>query len=119
MRLPKFLLRYQFRLTNRPSRSYDELVARYRKALDGRIAVAPKRFTPKSIGSEVKQQQTIQFNKLINRLIKLVRKWGEGDLDLYVIPHPLMERLTFQEILYFIIYHVQHHKKQVNAITKK
>ena len=118
MRLPKFLLRYQFGLTNRPSRSYDELVARYQKALDGRAAVAPKRFTPKPIGSEVKQQQTIQFNKLINRLMKLVSKWSEGDLDLYVIPHPLMGRLTFREILYFTIYHVQHHKKQIDEIEK-
>ena len=50
--------------------------------------------------------------------MKLVRKWDEDDLDLYVIPHPLMERLTFQEILYFTIYHVQHHKKQVGAIIK-
>ena len=119
MRLPKFLLRYQFGLTNRPSQSYDELVARYRKALDGRVTLAPKRFTPKTIGIEVKQQQTIQFNKLINRLMKLVRKWDEGDLDIYVIPHPLMGRLTFRKILYFTIYHVQHHKKQVDAITKK
>ena len=118
MRLPKFLLHYQFGLTNRPSRSYNELVARYLKALDGRAALAPKRFTPKQIGSEAKQQQTIQFNKLINRLMQLVNKWGEDDLDLYVIPHPLMGKLTFREILYFTIYHVQHHKKQIDAIVK-
>jgi len=79
MRLPKFLLRYQFGLTNRPSRFYDELVARYLKALDGRAALAPKIFTPKPIGSEVRQQQTIQFNRLIDRLMKLVRKWDEDD----------------------------------------
>ncbi len=118
MRLPKFLLRYQFGLTNRPSRSYDDLVARYLKALDGRAAVAPKRFSPKQIGGEAKQQQTIQFNKLTHRLIQLVHKWGEDDLDLYVIPHPLMGKLTFREILYFTIYHVQHHKKQIDAVVK-
>ncbi len=118
MRLPKFLLRYQFGLTNRPPRSYEELVARYLKALDGRAAVAPKRFTPEQIGREAKQRQTIQFNKLINRLMQLVNKWSEDDLDLYVIPHPLMGKLTFREILYFTIYHVQHHKKQMDAIVK-
>lgn len=118
MRLPKFLLRYQFGLTNRPPRSYEELVVRYLKALDGRAAVAPKRFTPEQIGREAKQRQTIQFNKLINRLMQLVNKWSEDDLDLYVIPHPLMGKLTFREILYFTIYHVQHHKKQMDAIVK-
>ena len=113
MRLPRFLLCYQFGLTNRPSRFYDELVARYLKALVGRAALAPKIFTSKPIGSEVKQQQTIQFDRLINRLMKLVRKWDEDDLDLYVIPHPLMGRLTFREILYFTIYLVQHQKNKL------
>jgi len=96
MRLPSFLLRYQFGLTNRPSRSFDELVARYRKALDGRAAVAPKRFTPKPLGDKAKQQQKIQFNKLFNRLMKLVSKWEESDLDLYAITHPLMGKLTLR-----------------------
>ena len=46
MRLPRFLLCYQFGLTNRPSRFYDELVARYLKALNGRAALAPKYLLP-------------------------------------------------------------------------
>ena len=50
--------------------------------------------------------------------MKLVSKWSEGDLDLYVIPHPLIGGLTFREILYFTIYHVQHHKKQIDEIEK-
>ena len=50
--------------------------------------------------------------------MQLVHKWSEDDLDLYVIPHPLMGKLTFREILYFTIYHVKHHKKQMDAIVK-
>ena len=46
MRLPRFLLCYQFGLTNRASRFYDELVARYLKALNGRAALAPKYLLP-------------------------------------------------------------------------
>ena len=113
MRLPKFLLRYQFGLTNRPSRTYDELVARYLKALDGQTAVAPKQFSPKRISSKNKQKQTEQLNKTVQKLIKTTNRWKESDLDLYVVPHPLMGKLTFREILYFSCYHVQHHKKQV------
>jgi len=46
LRLPRFMLKYQFGVTNRPSRSYEALVARYLKALDGMTAVAPKQFHP-------------------------------------------------------------------------
>lgn len=49
LRLPRFMLKYQFGVTNRPSRSYEALVALYLKALDGMTALAPKQFQPPPI----------------------------------------------------------------------
>lgn len=116
MSLPKFLLRFQFGLTNRPSRSYEELVARYLKALDGKNAVAPKQFIPKRINSKNRHKQTLKLNKSVQKLISISNRWKESDLDLYVVPHPLIGKLTLREILYFTCYHVQHHKNQIDAI---
>jgi len=50
--------------------------------------------------------------------MKLISKWEEGDLDLYVISHPLMGNLTYRKNLYFTIYHLQHYKKQIDAVAK-
>ncbi|NBX80802.1 MAG: DinB family protein, partial [Flavobacteriales bacterium] len=33
----------------------------------------------------------------------------EDDLDKYVLPHPLLGKLTLREMLCFTIYHVKHH----------
>jgi hypothetical protein len=34
-------------------------------------------------------------------------------LDLLILPHPLLGKLTLREMLYFTLYHVEHHEKQV------
>lgn len=33
------------------------------------------------------------------------------ELDKYILPHPLLGKLTIREMMYFTIYHVEHHKK--------
>ena len=40
-------------------------------------------------------------------------KLDEEDLDNYILPHPLIGKTTIREMLYFTIYHVQHHHKAI------
>jgi len=115
-RLPRFLLKYQFGVTNRPSRSYEALVARYLKALDGSTAVAPKQFQPPAVSFETLQRQLKAYEKTVKKLIKVAQKCSVKDLDYYVIPHPLIGKLTLREMLFFCIYHVQHHHKITQEI---
>ena len=42
----------------------------------------------------------------------------EKDLDFYVLPHPLIGKLTLREMLFFCIYHVQHHHKITQEIIR-
>jgi len=114
-RLPRFLLKYQFGLTNRPSRSYEALVARYLKALDGATAAAPKQFQPPAVPFETRQKQFKAYESVVQKFIKAAQKCADQDLDYYVIPHPLIGKLTLREMLFFCIYHVQHH----HAITQE
>ena len=37
--------------------------------------------------------------------------WSEKDLDKYKLPHPLLGKLTVREMLFFTIYHNEHHLK--------
>ena len=40
-----------------------------------------------------------------------LEKYSESDLDLIILPHPLLGKITLREMMYFTIYHVQHHQK--------
>ena len=78
-RLPRFLLKYQFGVTNRPSRSYDALVARYLKALDGATGVAPKQFQPLAVPFETAQKQIKAYEKVVQKLFKVAQKCSEKE----------------------------------------
>lgn len=117
-RLPRFLLKYQFGVTNRPSRSYVALVARYLKALDGATAVAPKQFQPPAVPFGSRQKHMQAYENVVQKLIKVAQKCSEKDLDFYVLPHPLIGKLTLREMLFFCIYHVQHHHKITQEIIR-
>lgn len=117
-RLPRFMLKYQFGVTNRPSRSYDALASRYLKALDGKTAVAPKQFQPPPVPFKTRQKQFKAYEKVVQKFVKLTQKCPEKDLDYYVLPHPLIGKLTLREILFFCLYHVQHHHQITKEIIR-
>ncbi|MDA8918056.1 DinB family protein [Flavobacteriaceae bacterium] len=116
--LPRFVLKHQFGLTNRPSRTYEELVARYLKALGNNKALAPKRFAPKSLPFSSREKEFKAYQKSVKRLVSVAQKCTEEELDKYVIPHPLIGKLTLREMLFFCVYHVQHHNKLTEEIIQ-
>lgn len=110
--LPKFVPQLLFGKANRNSMSYDELVAKYQ----GKLATGSKasgRFIPPQINF-------IQSKPLQNKLLTTVRglcqkveNFNEEQLDEYILPHPILGKLTVREMLYFTIYHVEHHQLAV------
>jgi hypothetical protein len=112
--LPKFLLKLIWGKSNREGRSYDALIERYQARLEnGGKASGP--FVPKKVDQN--QGQKLKEN-LKNEVVKLclsIEKISEEDLDYYVLPHPLLGKLTLREMLYFTIYHVKHHEKQIRS----
>ena len=111
-RLPAFLLKLIWGKANRASRSYDELIARYHaKLANGSKATGP--FIPKKV--DLPKGQKLKEN-LTNEVLKLcaaIEKHSEEELDQYILPHPLLGKLTLREMLYFTIYHVKHHEKLI------
>lgn len=110
--LPSLLLRISFGRANRPSRTYDELVEKYQTKL-AQGGKAPERFIPNSVTIAERDELSKRLLFLIDALVNLVDKYSEEKLDRYLLPHPLMGKLTLREMLYFTIYHVGHHEKQV------
>ena len=112
--LPLFVLKGKFGVSNRPSATYDDLVKKYLKVLDNnRDYVLPERFAPKEIPIDGRQKALDKLQKLATKLSRRAQRFSEKELDTYIIPHPVMGKLTLREMLYFTIYHVQHHDKQI------
>ncbi len=111
--LPAFLLQFIFGKANRKSKSYEELVARYHEKLEagGR---ASGRFVPPQKPDAI-DILSIQLEKIVISLAKKIDSFSEDQLDQLILPHPLLGKLTLREMLYFTIYHVQHHQRQLET----
>lgn len=106
--LPKFALRVLFGKTNRPSRTYDEIVTKYKNKLAaGGRASGP--FIPPVILFEKKEELLKKYEEQKQNLIAKIEKQSEKDLDVYILPHPLLGKVTLREMLFFTIHHNEHH----------
>lgn len=108
MGLPKFILKWRFGTANRPSKTYEQLVEKYQhKLLEGGRASA--RFTPPFIRADQKKNLVHKLQKLIQALCNKTNSHSEESLDTYILPHPLLGKITLREMLYFTAHHVVHH----------
>ena len=113
-RLPKFVLKMLFGTANRPSRDYDALVAKYhaKLAAGGRAA---GRFVPPPVAYNHREMLRSRLLQSVQKLCKALEHYSEEDLDRYILPHPLLGKITLREMMYFTMYHVEHH----SALTKR
>ena len=114
-KLPRFLVRWVGGKPNRPSRSYDELLARYMKKLeDG--AKASARYVPKPVAIKYGKEKLLSnWNKATQKFITaLENNRREEDLDNYLAKHPLLGPITLRELCYFTIFHTRHHLDSIN-----
>jgi hypothetical protein len=109
--LPKFVMTWVSGKPNRKSRTYDELVAKYWEKLATRNPTV-NRFGPKKDKKYTKEQLMTSFNKHYENFSKKIDKnWNEESLENYLIPHPLLGKLTVREMIMFTVYHTLHHNK--------
>ena len=108
--LPAFIVRLVGGKPNRNSRSYEELVDKYKAKLAAG-GKASGRFVPRTIHIKYGKAKLLQewkqsTTKFINAL---KNKTSETKLDDYLVRHPLLGRITLRELCYFTIYHTAHH----------
>jgi uncharacterized damage-inducible protein DinB len=106
--LPKIFARTLFGKANRPSKTYDELVAKYKLKL-AQGGKASGRYLPKAKFTKklTLLQKWQKENEKYREALEL--KWRDEQLDHYIAPHPLLGKLTLRELCYFTIYHTEHH----------
>ena len=57
--------------------------------------------------------------KKIERLVLNINNYSEQQLDTFILPHPLLGKVTLREMMYFTIYHAEHHLKQAIKNARK
>lgn len=119
MRLPKLIPQVLFGTAHK-AKSFAELVAEYRAALDAG-ATAPAAFVPeleipRGDLSEAKADVMRRWCAQNDKLAAALPNWSEADLDRFQLPHPLLGKLTVREMLFFTVYHNLHHLNDVRAL---
>jgi hypothetical protein len=113
--LPKFIVRLIGGTPNRKSRTYEELVTKYKNKLAAG-GMASGRFVPKPIAINFGKEKLIQnWVKATSKHIAAVQKTSEAALDNYLVKHPLLGKITLRELCYFNIYHTEHHLNIISS----
>jgi len=114
--LPNFVLKFVLGKAKRPSRTYDELVKKYQSKLHLGKA-APNRYKPKAVSYAEKTALLNTLDKQVKTLTERLATYSEEELDKLILPHPLIGKITLREMMYFTIYHAEHHEKLIRCYS--
>ncbi len=109
--MDKAMIAQTFGQTDRPSLTYDALLAQYLDRLS-EGGKAPNRFVPPNDLQSQRKALSDTLTQLVNALCAKIANFSEQELDTLLIPHPLLGNLTLREMLYNATYHVTHHQNQ-------
>ncbi|MFZ1634162.1 MAG: DinB family protein [Chitinophagales bacterium] len=114
--LPKIGLRLLFGKPNRPIRSYEQILEKYHvKLAEG--ATASSAYVPKQLKTGTTPEAVINtFVATHQKLIAKISNWKDEDLDHFLLPHPLLGKITLREMLYFTDFHILHHNDLMHKI---
>ena len=113
--LPKSSIEFNFGLSERKSTEYETMFKEYRNAFENGVK-ATDDFVPK-INLEISIEELVNQGKnALDVFISNLQNWTEEELDLYNCPHPFLGKITVREMLYFTIYHAQHHNETINKL---
>ncbi|MBK8026326.1 MAG: DinB family protein [Chloroflexi bacterium] len=116
--LPRERLQAMFERPDRPSRSYEDLVAAYEDVLaaGGRAELVPTVMPtgyrmPEGIagGADESAYLLDTWQDSNERVFTALRGWTDDDIDAYQMPHPAVGMATLREWLYFMHFHNQLH----------
>lgn len=117
LKIPKLILRTTFGLANRPSRDYEGVVEKYKEKLaDG--GKAPSKYVPKKVVMAQRNKLSDDLQISLVKLQKGLDKFSETELDKYILPHPLLGKMTLREMLCFMHYHTDFHLQSIKTNLK-
>jgi DinB superfamily len=119
LKIPRLVLRLRFGRPKAASRTYGGLRDDYHQLLAaggkaGRFAPSP--LQPEGDAEAARAHVLAQHAEVVAALTQACARWPDAKLDRYRLPHPLLGPLTVREMLFFTLYHNQHH---VNVVRRR
>jgi hypothetical protein len=115
LKLPKFVIKLKVGKPNRASRTFEAVKEKYEKQLATQ-EIGTTAFFPDAELKKSRQEITDAYLLVSKKLIRALRNWREEELDKYILPHPLLGKLTVREMLFFTIHHTQHHHQHLKEL---
>jgi hypothetical protein len=113
--LPKSNIESNYGFSERKSTNYETIFKVYRNAFENGVKASDD-FVPK-INLEIGIEKLVENGKkTLDVFMSNLKSWNEEELDLYNCPHPFLGKITVREILYFTIYHAQHHHETIKKM---
>jgi uncharacterized damage-inducible protein DinB len=75
-------------------------------------------FISKNIESISKEKNLENWNLIKNKFPQRIDQWSEKNLDRFKLPHPLLGKLTVREMLFFTIFHNEHHLRTMKRLNE-
>ena len=113
--MPKAALGLTFGKQSGSSRPLETLIHQYQHAiLQG--AGSPLLYIPKVplLGKDI---LTNLFNNSLQAIEQVTATWTEEELDTYLLPHPILGKITARELFGFTAYHLYHHLNTIKALA--
>ncbi len=110
----KEYIKEKFGALDRPTRSYDELIAFYKEGLNTG-GKAPERYLPEAVAAENRAQVTEDLLQILATIQDQLGDYSEEELDALVLPHPFLGLLSLRELFFLMTYHATHHLRQVQV----
>ncbi|MFT6066678.1 MAG: hypothetical protein ACJAYY_000884 [Paraglaciecola sp.] len=114
---PRFFLKHKFGICNRPPRDYETIAKKYQqKLIDTKDRT--KKFNQKLKRPTLQQRERLltRFQIQQKKLQYKTKRISEKNLDILVIPHPLMGKMTIREIIMWTSYHTEHHTETLKLL---
>lgn len=106
--MDKTMIEQMFGKSVSENRSYDGLLQEYNEKLKAG-GKAPEKYLPVETTLDKKEILLETLTNMVNALCAKLEGFNDEELDSLLIPHPLLGNLTFREMAYNAIAHVNHH----------
>ena len=101
------------------SENYETLRSNYLLKLGKGLAPANGGgFIAENIESISKEKFLENWNLIGSKFPHRIDQWSESSLDRFKLPHPLLGKLTVREMLFFTIFHNEHHLRTMKQLNE-